>query len=105
MRAGWIEVLAFWHTGHLSRPDRLIAVRAARGHFLMVGACFAGFLLLRPRAKDWLRFLVGGSAATACFVAIIYATGTQYISLVRRTFASEKFEGGPHRRRWRQPGP
>ncbi len=86
VKAGWIQIMGLVHTGHLPRPDRAVAVLAAGGHFLMIGACFAGFLLLSPKLRDWLRFLTGGAAAIACFVLIIYTTGPQYIPLIRRVF-------------------
>lgn len=86
VEAGWLQVLAFMHTGHLRHPDRLISVLAAGDHFLMIGACFAGFLLLRPKARDWLRFLIGGIVAIGYFIAIIYAAGPQSVPLVRRIF-------------------
>ena len=86
VKGGWIQIVAFVHTGHLPRPDRLIAVLAAGGHFLMIAACLAGFLLLHPKLKGWLQFVVGGVAAIAYLILIIYVTGPQYIPLVRRIF-------------------
>jgi hypothetical protein len=86
IKAGWTQLVAFLRTGHLPRPDSLIALLAAGGHFLMIGAGLAGFLLLRPKLMGWLKFLAGGAAAIAYFVLIIYTTGPQYIPLVRRIF-------------------
>lgn len=86
VKVGWTALLAFVHTGHLLRPDLLVAVLAAGGHFLMIAACLAGFLLLRPRLAEWMRFFVGGFVAIAYLVAIIYTTGPQYVPLIRRIF-------------------
>lgn len=73
-------------TGHLPRPDLIVAVLAAGGHFLMIAACLVGFVLLRPKLTDWIRFPAGGVLAIVYFVLIIYTTGPQYVPLVRRIF-------------------
>ena len=73
-------------TGHLHRPDLLVALIAAGGHFLMIAACLVGFLRLRPRGAEWTKFVAGGVIAIGYFVGIIYTTGPQYIGLVRRIF-------------------
>jgi hypothetical protein len=70
--------------GHLNRPDLLVAVIGAGGHFLVIAACLAGFLRLRPSARQWGQFLGGGAIAIAYFVAIIITTGPQYIPLLKR---------------------
>ena len=72
--------------GHLKRPDLLVAVIAAGGHFLLIAACLAGFLRVHPSARQWGRFVGGGAIAIAYFVAIIITTGPQHIPLVKRVF-------------------
>jgi uncharacterized ion transporter superfamily protein YfcC len=40
-------------------------------HFLLIIACIAGFIQLRPRRKDWGQFFAGGFLAMAYFALII----------------------------------
>jgi hypothetical protein len=40
-------------------------------HFLIIIACMAGFLHLRPRRKQWGQFFGGGILALAYFALII----------------------------------
>lgn len=46
--AGVEEFWRFLHTRQLHRPDLAIPLVAALGHFLLIVACLAGFLRLRP---------------------------------------------------------
>ena len=44
----------FWslvRTGHVSRPDTLMVMIGGVAHFLLIIACMAGFIQLRPRMK------------------------------------------------------
>lgn len=84
--AGAQQWWIFLRTGHLHRPDLAIALVAAIGHFLLIIACLAGFLRMRPRAKQWIEFIVGGLLAIGYFVLIIVTTGRQYIPLLKRVF-------------------
>ena len=86
IKAGLDQLVTLLQTGELQRPDLLIAVVAAGGHFLLLAACVAGFLRTRPKAVQWGQFVAGGVIAIAYFVAIIVATGPQYIELLRRFF-------------------
>ena len=86
IKAGVHELLVLVETGKLHRPDLLIALLAAGGHFLLIVACLAGFLRTRPGGGQWLRFVGGGIVAIAYFVGIIVTTGPQYIGLLRRVF-------------------
>jgi hypothetical protein len=86
IKSGLQQLSILLQTGHLRRPDLVIAIVAAGGHFLMIAACLAGFLRTRPGARQIGQFIAGGILAVAYFVAIIYTTGPQYIGLVRRTF-------------------
>jgi hypothetical protein len=83
---GMHQLAVLLKTGHLQRPDLLVAVIAAGGHFLLLAACLAGFFYLRPHARPWIRFVSGGLLAVSYFVIIIIAAGPQYVSLLRRTF-------------------
>ena len=60
VKAGMRELLSLFRTGDLPRPDLLIAVIAAGGHFMLITACLAGFLRTRPGARRWGQFLAGG---------------------------------------------
>jgi hypothetical protein len=84
--AGLHQTWLLLRTGHLRRPDLLIAVIAAAGHFLLIAACIAGLLRLRPGLLQWARFAAGGVLAVGYFALIIIATGPQYIPLLRRVF-------------------
>ena len=43
-------------------------------HFLLIIACMAGFIQLRPGMKQWGQFLAGGFLALAYFGLIIATT-------------------------------
>jgi len=85
-KAGLEQFGGLLHTGQLHRPDLMVAVVAAAGHFLLIVACLAGFLRLRPRAMQWGQFLAGGVLAVGYFMLIIWTTGPQYIGLMKRVF-------------------
>lgn len=86
IKAGMEQLSILLQTGHLPRPDLLVAVIAAAGHFLLIIACLAGFLRERPRARQWAQFVTGGALAVGYLVGIIVTTGPQYIGLLKRTF-------------------
>jgi hypothetical protein len=44
-------------------------------HFLLIIACMAGFIQVRPRMKQWGQFLGGGILALAYFALIIAIAG------------------------------
>jgi len=84
--AGLHQLCGLLSTGHLGRPDLLIAVIAAGGHVLLIVGCAAGFLRRRPSLADWGKFVAGGALAVAYFAAIIVTTGPQYVPVLRRVF-------------------
>jgi len=86
VRAGMQQLAVLLRTGHLHRPDLLVAVVAVVGHFLLLGACLAGFFRTRPSLGSWGQFLAGGAIVVGYFVAIIFTTGPQYIGLIQRVF-------------------
>jgi hypothetical protein len=86
IRAGLEQFATLIHTGQLQRPDLLVAVIAAAGHFLMIVACVVGFLRTRPNLRRWGQFFGGGILAVAYLVVIIVTTGPQYIGLLKRVF-------------------
>ncbi len=86
VKNGWEQFVILLRTGHLHRPDLVIALVAAGGHFLMIAGCLAGFLRTRPGAREWAKFVFGGVIAVAYFAVIIIYTGPQYIGLLKRVF-------------------
>jgi hypothetical protein len=86
VRGGMQQLGILLRTGHPHRPDLLVAVVAAAGHFLLIAACLAGFLRTRPSTGDWGQVFAGGVIAVGYFVAILYTAGPQYIGVVRRIF-------------------
>jgi hypothetical protein len=64
----------FWflvRTGHVSRPETIMVTVGVLAHFLLIIACIAGFIELRPRRKQWGQFFAGGSLAMTYFALII----------------------------------
>lgn len=64
----------FWslvRTGHVSRPDTLMVMFGGVAHFLLIIACTAGFIQLRPRMKQWGGFFAGSFLALVYFALII----------------------------------
>jgi hypothetical protein len=86
VKAGWQQLSTLFQTGQIHRPDLLIALIAAGGHFLLIIACLAGFLRMRPGGRQLGQFIAGGALAVAYFVVIIVTTGPQYIGLLKRVF-------------------
>lgn len=86
VKAGLQQLSTLLRTGQLDRPDLLIAVIAAAGHFLLILACLAGFLRTRPGTRRWGQFIAGGALAVGYFVAIVITTGPQYVGLLKRVF-------------------
>jgi hypothetical protein len=84
--AGLHQLEELLRTGQLARPDLLVALFAAVGHFLMIAGCLVCFLRLRPKLRQWTEFVTAGVLAVAYFVVIILTTGPQYIPLVKKVF-------------------
>jgi hypothetical protein len=64
----------FWfllRTGHVNRPETMTVMVGGLAHFLIIVACMAGFLHLRPHGKQWGQFFGGGILALAYFALII----------------------------------
>ena len=67
----------FWslvRTGHVSRPDTLMVMIGGGAHFLLISACIAGFIQLRPRMKQWGQFFAGGFLALAYLALMVVTT-------------------------------
>jgi hypothetical protein len=67
------------------RPGQ-IAVVAAIGHFLLITGSLTLFLRLRLHAKVWGQFLAGGVLAVCYLVLIVFATGPQFVGILRQVF-------------------
>jgi hypothetical protein len=64
----------FWsviRTGQVSQPDTLLVFVGSMAHFLLIIACLAGFLRLRPVRKQWVQFFAGGLLVLAYMALII----------------------------------
>jgi hypothetical protein len=70
-QAGARQIWSLLHTGHVSRPETMMVTVGVAAHFLLIIACIAGFIQLRPRRKDWGQFFAGGFLAMAYFALII----------------------------------
>jgi hypothetical protein len=56
-------------------PSTLIQLFAACGHFLIIGACVAGFLRLRPTGRQWGEFVGGGVLAVGFLLLMAFTVG------------------------------
>jgi hypothetical protein len=62
-------------TGQVQRPDVLVQLIAACGHFLIIVACLVGFLRIRPAARQWGQFAAGGALAIGYLLAMAFTVG------------------------------
>ncbi len=74
IQAGAGQLWLLLRTGHVTRPDTLAVLLGSIAHFLLITACIAGFVQLRPGKKHWLQFFGGGLLAMAYFALIIFTT-------------------------------
>ena len=69
-----------------SDPSLLVTLLPAGGHFALITGCAAAFLPTRPGMFQWLCFSFGSVISVPYLVAIVVATGPQYIGLLRQAF-------------------
>jgi hypothetical protein len=74
IQAGAGQLWLLVRTDHVDRPDTLAVLLGGLAHFLLIVACIAGFLELRPARKQWAQFFAGGLLAMAYFALIILTT-------------------------------
>jgi hypothetical protein len=74
IQAGVGQLWALVRTGHLRQPDTLMVLVGGVAHFLLIIACMAGFLQLRPGVRLWGQFFAGGLLALAYFALIVFTT-------------------------------
>lgn len=68
---GGVVALGAWlRTGHLARPDLLLVLVGAGGHFLMILGCLVCFLRVGPKLRQWVELLGGAVLAFAALVLI-----------------------------------
>ena len=61
--------------GHVQQPDVLLQLFAACGHFLIIIACLAGFLRIRPAGRGWGQFAAGGILAISYLLIMVFTVG------------------------------
>jgi hypothetical protein len=61
--------------GGPANPGLLIQLFAACGHFLIIAACVAGFLRLRPTGRQWGEFIGGGVLAIGFLLVMAFTVG------------------------------
>jgi hypothetical protein len=68
---GAMQLWTIVRTGNVGQSETPLVTLACMAHFLLIIACIAGFLQLRPGMKQWGQFLVGGFLAMAYFALMI----------------------------------
>jgi len=68
--AGVDALRALLRTGHLARPDLLLILVSAGGHFLMILGCLVCFLRRNPKRRQWAELFGGAVLAIAALVLI-----------------------------------
>jgi hypothetical protein len=71
IQAGAQQLWTFLGTGHIRRLDTLMVLIGAIAHVVLIIACVAAFRQLRPKKKEWLKFLAGGVLVLAYFAVIV----------------------------------
>ncbi len=81
-----LQRLEEWiHTGHLQRPDLLIAIPAWLSNFLVVVGCIWGYLRLPDRSlKDVGKFVLAFAITTGFFTLDMYVFQPRYLGIFPR---------------------
>jgi hypothetical protein len=81
-----IEELSRWvHTGHLGRPDLLIAVPAWLSNFIVVVGCLWAYSRLpNKRLNDLAKFVVAFALTTGFFALDMAVCQPRYLGIFRR---------------------
>jgi hypothetical protein len=61
--------------GDIQRPDIVVQLFAALGHFLIIVACLVGFWRTRPAGRQWREFVAGGATAIGYLLVMIWTVG------------------------------
>jgi hypothetical protein len=70
MQAGAVAFWSFLQTGQARRLDTMMVTLGGIGHFVLLMACMAA-VVDSNEDKKWRKFVTGGFAALAYFVAIV----------------------------------
>lgn len=73
-------------TARAFRADIALQFAATIAHFVLIIACVAGFLRLKPNGKQWTRFLAGGIAAVGYLLLLIVTMRSETIPLLKKCF-------------------
>jgi hypothetical protein len=68
---GAVQFWSLVRTGHVSQPVPMLVMVGGLAHFLLIIACMAAFIRLRPHMKQWGQFFAGGFVASTYFALII----------------------------------
>ncbi len=81
-----LQHLSEWiHTGHLQRPDLLIAIPAWLSNFAVIVGCVWGYLRLRDRSwSDPVRLLLTFTLTTGFFALDMYLFQPRYLGIFPR---------------------
>jgi len=81
-----LQKLSDWiHTGHLERPDLLIAIPAWLSNFLVVVGCIWGYSRLREKRRiDAAKLLLTFALATGFFALDMYIFQPRYLGIFPR---------------------
>jgi hypothetical protein len=85
IRGAAVDVWAFL-TGRVIRPDVGLQLAATVAHFVLIVACAAGFLRLKPNTKQWAMFLGAGMLAASYLLLLMITMRPEYIPLLKRCF-------------------
>ena len=86
IRAAPAELWEFF-AGRLFRADLALQEAVLGAHCLLIIACLAGSVRLRPGAKGWVEFVAGGVLAIGYLVLIIVTMGPEYMQpTLKRAF-------------------
>ncbi len=83
---GLRELSQLMHTGHLARPDQLIAVFAWSANLLVVVGCLWAYARRIPEksASDILRFVIAFALTTGFFALDMWVCQPRYLPLFHR---------------------
>ena len=86
VRNGFEQLVMLVRTGHVDRPDIIIAVPAARATAGLVLFSLFGYVLLPKRWSDVVIFVLALLLVTGFFVGIFAAFAPQYLGIFTQLF-------------------
>src|SRR6202034_685982 len=88
LRGAAVDVWAFL-SGRVIRPDVGLQLAATVAHCVLIGACAAEFLLLKPSAIEWLKFLCAGILGIGYLLLLKITMRPEYIPLLKECFGMQ----------------